>query len=349
MAHACVNDAFRGTMMTKNETLVLKGIAIVFMLFYHLFYQIPNVSLCDYFITIVDIPFVHLLTRACNSVPFFLILGGYGMYTVYRKGDKNRFTRILKLYIHYWITLAIFLLVGFIVYGRTPGPSFTILSNITGFEATYNKEIWFLLPYALLSVTSSWLFSITDRFKTKYVLLLLLLSNLCTSFLISRYGNAFFYHNFWAYNPMLYFYLMFSFYLGAMTAKHQLITQISESKTGKLIKNYGWWLLLLLIGLRMLFRTGAFNAFYTYAFVVIFLNLKRSKIFDKSLAFLGQHSMNMWMIHSWFCYYLFKDFIYGFKYPVVIFLVLILVSILTSMIVNQICRPIEKLITKKQN
>ena len=336
-------------MITKEETTRLKGVAIVFMLYLHLFNQMPNVSLCEYFITIGDIPFVHLLTRACNPVSFFLILGGYGMYMVYRKGDKNRYIRILKLYIHYWVILALFLLVGFIVYGRTPGSFLTILSNVTGFQATYNGEIWFLLPYALLSVTSSWLFSITDKFKTKYVLLVLFILNLCTSFLISRYGDAFFYHNYLAYDPLLYFHLMFSFYLGAMTAKHQWIAQISKSKTGQFIKKYGLWLLLLIIGFRVLFRTGAFHAFYVYAFIVIFLNLKRASIIDKSLAFLGQHSMNMWMIHSWFCYYLFKDFIYGFKYPVVIFLVLMTVSVLTSMIVNSLCRPIEKLISKKSS
>lgn len=333
-------------MITKEETTILKGVAIVFMLYLHLFNQMPNVSLCDYFITLGDIPLVHLLTRACNPVSFFLILGGYGMYMVYRKGDKNKYIRILKLYIHYWVILALFLLVGFIVYGRTPGSFLTILSNVTGFEATYNGEIWFLLPYALLSITSSWLFSITDRFKTRYVLLVLFFVNLCTSFLISRYGDAFFYHNYLAYDPLLYFHLMFSFYLGAMTAKHQLITKISESKAGQILKKYAWMLLLLTIGFRILFRTGAF---YVYAFIIILLNLKRARIIDKSLAFLGQHSMNIWMINSWFCYYLFKDFIYGFKYPLVILLVLMAVSILTSMIVNVLCRPIEKLITQKSS
>ena len=93
------NTSFR-YMITKEETTILKGVAIVFMLYLHLFNQMPNVSLCEYFITIGDIPFVHLLTRACNPVSFFLILGGYGMYMVYRKGDKNRYIRILKLYIH---------------------------------------------------------------------------------------------------------------------------------------------------------------------------------------------------------------------------------------------------------
>lgn len=51
--------------------------------------------------------------------------------------------------------------------------------------------------------------------------------------------------------------------------------------------------------------------------------------------------MNMWMIHSWFCYYLFHGFIYSFSYPLLIFMVLTILSYLTSLIINIIIRPIE--------
>lgn len=51
----------------------------------------------------------------------------------------------------------------------------------------------------------------------------------------------------------------------------------------------------------------------------------------------------MWMIHSWFCYYLFHDFIYSFSYPILIFMALIVISYHSSLIVNQIALPIERL------
>ena len=51
----------------------------------------------------------------------------------------------------------------------------------------------------------------------------------------------------------------------------------------------------------------------------------------------------MWMIHCWLCYYLFHDFIYGFKYPVIIFTVLVIISVVCSIIVNVICAPIKKM------
>lgn len=57
---------------------------------------------------------------------------------------------------------------------------------------------------------------------------------------------------------------------------------------------------------------------------------------DKVLAHLGDHSMNMWLIHAWFCYYIFHDFVYSLRYPLVIYVVLVIVSLLCSYLVNAI-------------
>lgn len=332
--------------MTKHETNIMKGVAIMLMLFLHLFNQTPYESLYEDIFYLGDTSFVYLLSRACNPVAFFLMLGGYGMYYVYQKGDKNKYIRILKLYTHYWVILSIFLIIGYFIFDKQIGSFGTLISNITGFKTTYNAEIWFLLPYVLLSVSSSWLFSFTDRFKTKYVLGIQLFIYLCTSFLISKYGESFIYKNNWIYVPLLYFHLMFPFYLGAMSVKHQIFQKISANDFTKKIKPFGFLILILLIALRVILKTGALHTFYAYAFIIIFLNSKRLSFFDKVLSFLGKHSMNMWMIHSWFCYYLFKDFIYGFKYPILIYIILLAISLCCSILINFICTPLEKLINR---
>lgn len=58
--------------------------------------------------------------------------------------------------------------------------------------------------------------------------------------------------------------------------------------------------------------------------------------------------MNIWMIHSWFCYYLFHDFIYSFSYPLVIFAMLTVISYICSLVVNKIALPIERLFMQKR-
>ncbi len=62
------------------------------------------------------------------------------------------------------------------------------------------------------------------------------------------------------------------------------------------------------------------------------------------LAKLGDKSMDMWMVHSWFCYYLFHDFIYSFSYPILVFAVLTAISYACSFIIGQIAGPIERVL-----
>lgn len=57
--------------MSKNGTQLTKGIAILMMLFLHLFNQSANGELCKSLIFIDGEPLVFLLSRAVNPVAFF--------------------------------------------------------------------------------------------------------------------------------------------------------------------------------------------------------------------------------------------------------------------------------------
>ncbi len=52
--------------------------------------------------------------------------------------------------------------------------------------------------------------------------------------------------------------------------------------------------------------------------------------------------MRMWMIHSWFCYYLFHDLTYSLRYPPLIFTALVIVSYVCAILVNKITTEIQK-------
>ena len=161
---------------------------------------------------------------------FFLILGGYGLYKVNEWGDKYRWSRVLKLYIHYWIILTVFVTIGhFIFPNRYPGSLLTILANFTSFDTAYNGEMWFLFPYVLLSLLAPWLFRLMKPFKAWQIIAATLFIHLCTSFCISRYGASFLYSNYWIYNPLLVFHLLFNFSLGAMAARERYFERIRWS------------------------------------------------------------------------------------------------------------------------
>ena len=115
--------------MSKQDTKFLKGLAILLMLFLHLFNHEDNYNS---FCFIGDDSLVSILTRACNPVSFFLILGGIGLYSVWKSGKgkiKDNFKRIFRLYVHYWIILLIFVSIGFFVNSEKYPGSFKIFAS----------------------------------------------------------------------------------------------------------------------------------------------------------------------------------------------------------------------------
>lgn len=143
------------------------------------------------------------------------------------------------------------------------------------------------------------------------------------------------------YVPVLYMSLLFPFMLGAMLVKYDIINKC------KLWRCKSLFILLLLMVVRMYLETGVFHVLYSVAFIVLFVQIKRPVWLDTFLYEMGCRSTSMWFVHTYFCYYLFKDFIYGFKYPLLIFSVLLVVSYLFALVIDRIYQPLQQLITQK--
>lgn len=319
--------------MSKQESQELKGIAILFMLFLHLFNHEQEVALCSNTIFVDGIPLVHLMTRMANPVPFFVILSGYGLYASYCRGGYFGLPKLLNLMSHYWLVLVLFVTIGAFRFPDTyPGDWCKILENFTAFNTTYNGEHWFLFPYILLAITSPYLFRLCDKYKSWVVLLVSYLLYLGSCFCISRYGASYLYTHMLAYHPILYISLLFNFLLGAMAYKNQWMKHVDN----RILKKVAWGLLATFCIIRCCIDTGAFHNLFVFAFIWIWLQTPRTTWVKAFFSHLGKHSMNMWLIHTFFCYYLFHDWIYSFKYPILIFIVLIVVSYLSSVVVNLI-------------
>jgi len=326
--------------MTKRESQMMKGVAILLMLFLHLFNQLGNVNLCHNLIYIGSEPLAYILSRAANPVAFFLILGGYGMYKVNERGDRHRWSRVLKLFIHYWIILIAFVSIGHFMFpAKYPGSATAVFANFTSFHTTYNGEMWFLLPYVVLSLLAPWIFKLMKPFKAWQVVAVTLFIHLCTSFCISRYGAQYLFSNLWIYNPLLMLHLLFSFSLGALAARDHFFERIkTKASKYRYINVLKWGGVIVLVTINCVFK---YNFFYAFLIITLLVMTPLPKQVGGVLSKLGEQSMNMWMIHSWFCYYLFHNFIYSFSYPLLIFTVLTIISYGCSLIVNAIAKPIE--------
>ena len=145
--------------LSKNETKMLKGIAIIFLLILHLFNTknydklfIPLIKICN----VPLIYYISLVAECC--VPIFLFCSGYGLAVVNdekRLNSKYVAIRILRLLINYWIILIIFVVIGYIIKNpQYPGSIKIFLLNFFLLSKSYNGAWWFLQSYVILVIVS---------------------------------------------------------------------------------------------------------------------------------------------------------------------------------------------------
>ena len=303
--------------MRKEDNKVLKGVTIGMMVFYHLFYQLENSVLCHNLIIIKGTPLVTLLARGLNPVPFFIVLSGYGFYRMYEGGGKLHFTRVLKLYVHYWITLLIFVpLACMLGFKQYPGDIWEILGNLSAWSTTYNGETWFILPYAVTAIASPGIFRAVNRLGSP-------LGRFC---LVGATG-------------LLYFasYLLIHLY-GSYLYYHMLVylNGIERRISERLGSNMAIVLLLALISIRLCIKTGVFQPVFSLLFILIFNAIRLRSTARAFLSTVGKRATSIWLIHTWFCYYLFHDFIYSLGHPFVVFGVTFFLSYLSSLLIDKL-------------
>ena len=329
--------------LTIEQTKIIKGIAILMMVYGHLFLYSTDVELCSYLFNVGPVPFFNWLTRAMTPVPFYLFLSGYGLYYIWSSGKELKpWHRCLKLYQVYWVSLLVMVGVGYIIKPSVyPGSIIKVLENVSGWKTSYNAEAWFLFPYLLLVLSAKWLFSCVSKMRGAIIAGIGFTLYLATAFIISRVsrrGDVWLFTTMWAYHPILYIECLCSFLLGAIVCK---------SSRYKLpfwfirMTDRGWkialFLMILVIG-RCIINTSACNPLYTFFVILLLSRIHWTLWAKKVFLFFGNHSTTIWLTHSYFCYYLFHDFIYGFKYPLLIFFVTLGCSLFASYMVQIFCR-----------
>lgn len=134
-------------MLLKSESVQLKGVAIMTMVFLHLFNRAENVDLCINSVYLFNIPLTSQLAKFAEiCVPLYLFLSGYGLYILYLKNNNiSPSRRIFKLYLNFWTVFIIFIPLGcFLKPDQYPGNLLNIVENVTAWRTSYNWEWWFI-------------------------------------------------------------------------------------------------------------------------------------------------------------------------------------------------------------
>ena len=336
--------------MNKETSTIIKGVAILMMLFYHLFGRDDLGDLCTPLLYIGNTPLVKYLSNACYPVSFFMILSGYGLTYCYK---RNQFSlsiqskRIMKLYVHYWLILLIFVTIGhFIKPDIYPNDLLHVLANIVGIRCTYNGETWFLLPYTIISLLSWWIIDFVYYLNEKHKIIITLIIYSIV-FLTTRYIVYHQLENTTLLTLLLqpFFIVQLTFYFSLGILLFRLLE--NEPTALKAVKPTIYCIIIIVLFIiKSMIKVTIADGLYAFIIIFCISHLQLHRLFHNIFYKLGQYSMPMWMTHTFFAVYLFQDFIYGFKYPLLIWLVLIALSYLVSIPILKIGNRINTLIFK---
>ncbi|MBR6448498.1 MAG: acyltransferase [Fibrobacter sp.] len=291
--------------LSIDDSTVMKAIAILCMLTHHLWTFPERIAggPLKSLISFSNLPLtVHLGVFGKICVSMFFFLGGYGLYKKYFGKRYNIAERLKKLYVAYWKVFLVFVPIGFIFFSNQTAycqdagvySSFSGFSvkefvlNFFGFVSTYNREWWFLLSYAIALILFPLIRKIVDNLPI-YVNLFIIIA---VSVLLTNVFDS---------EPYA-----ICFGMGIIVAKHQLLDCLRDFTKSKKILNpvsdVLVWLLVIILRLKVIGEQ--FDIFFVPILTIASIDLvNRLSTFKKSLSALGKRSTNMWLIHTFFCYY----------------------------------------------
>lgn len=336
--------------MTKKNSSFLYGIAVLMMLFHHLF-SVPERLGGG---TTSDL-LIRLAWSAKLCVALFAFISGYGMF----RGSKAPEESIRSYYLKtaergirfakkYWIVFLLAYPIGCLS-GKIDllSPN-SFINCFVGLGNYINREWWYVRQYLLFLIWFP-LFEVIYCFikKRKYRNLAIVCGVVVT--VCACY--AFYFSHLGAVNILrrligtpIYWMI---FILGGICA----ISPIKEYFEKFRSKNTAIALLMLclLIGFRVFL---AESPDYNDIDPILILPLvgcllvieDKMAIIEKVVSYIGKYSMYMWLTHTFFCYYYLNDFFVSLKYPVVQYTILLVCSLLTSIMLQKIENSIDKLI-----
>lgn len=320
--------------LTKNDTNILKGVALLLLLCHHLFY-INNGLYDDIFI--VGHGLVNEFGKVCKvCVPIFVFLSGYGLTKSYQGKRIEAWTfyrnRMAKLFLNYWLIWLLFVPLGVFVFGRT-------------FEAVYidHIPIRFLLDFGGLAYTFGFYgYNATWWFMSCIIMLYLLYpalwfrggqSNILIFLLFVSMMFSLFHI---PYLMPIRYYLM-TFIAGMLFASTNLLTKYPLTTPLKKSLCFIVLLFCILIRNKLSGYTLQFDTVNCIIGIVLYANIRiNNGLLQRTLAFIGKHSMNIFLFHTFIFAYFFQELIYAPKNPIVIFLFLLGICLIISVLIEKL-------------
>lgn len=338
-------------LITKNKNLAIKFIAVVLMIVLHTFSfpeRIKNVEYISIYL-INGIPIEYYVGRfGAICVGIYLFLSGYGLYISYneRITYKGIAKRIYKLYLNYWIIFLIFIPIG-IILKRYSFDIENFILNFIGVKDSYNGEWWFLRLYIMLLLLYPIFIKYINKYNKNTILILSFIINI-VGYGLTKIMYILRIDSFIISSIILILGGQFLFMLGIIVCKYALFNKLNE-KIGWFEKFDLAFLIIIILIIMVTVDIPVLGEVLNLISIPIFIFTVSKIISEKTiLSILGKHSTNIWLMHSFFCYYLFQKFTFISKNPIVIILQQIIVTVIISIIINKILNLISSININKR-
>lgn len=308
------------------DTQILKGVAVLLLLFHHLFME--GTGFDDVYIG--QIPLIQTFGQNAKlCVAIFVFLSGYGLMSgaIKTNGIHHLLAfyrkRYVKLMVNFWLIWLLFVPLGVFVFNRTfpevYGEHYVIriFSDLLGICSTssYNPTWWFYGCIICLYFLFPFLYKIIDY----WYLLIPLSAILVFASGISMPGFDLFRS------------YLCVFILGMTIRKYPII--IAKAPTVLLLFS-----IIVLFVCRMWVPfsfTIVWDTVVTCVGAFVYVQIRLSRWLTQSLSFMGKHSFNIFLFHTFFLLYM-HHYIYWSKNPILIFLTMLLTSIVVSVVIEKI-------------
>ena len=346
---------------TKEHTMQMKGIAIIILLFHHCFLNAQRWATVPYeklattkgwgYYPISFAPFSshtiqYLASFSKICVAMFVFMTGYGMWVSYESQKKK--TTMSNYIKKRMVTLMTGFLIIFVVteilaiptgrfievYGHDFRSVVYMIIDALGLAKLLGTPLfcltwWYLSLAIVLIMIFPFVHSIMEKYQWVVVVASIIVPRAC------GFGQS----------TDLFRYLL-AYTLGMYFAQHDLLARIKEkfmeqNVAGKLLS-----LIVSLIGLAVIIKCRQ-NAWIgwkyldfwdgfaaMYVIVNSYIYILNGKWIVKGLGFLGKHSMNIFLIHSFYRDVFFHEFTYSFYYAWLDYIVLMAISLVTSIVLE---------------
>lgn len=346
---------------TKEHTMQMKGIAIIILLFHHCFLNAQRWATVPYeklattkgwgYYPISFAPFSshtiqYLASFSKICVAMFVFMTGYGMWVSYESQKKK--TTMSNYIKKRMVTLMTGFLIIFVVteilaiptgrfievYGHDFRSVVYMIIDALGLAKLLGTPLfcltwWYMSLAIVLIMIFPFVHSIMEKYQWVVVVASIIVPRAC------GFGQS----------TDLFRYLL-AYTLGMYFAQHDLLARIKEkfmeqNVAGKLLS-----LIVSLIGLAVIIKCRQ-NAWIgwkyldfwdgfaaMYMIVISYIYILNGKWIVKGLGFLGKHSMNIFLIHSFYRDVFFHGFTYSFYYAWLDYIVLMAISLVTSIVLE---------------